>query len=60
MRLTDIIKKAKEAGRNDATLDEIMADHAVAFIDSEVADEITDEEQELVIEAYCQGFKESI
>lgn len=55
-RLDEIKKEAYEEGLNDTTVADILAENGLAFIDSNVTEELSQEETEAIVEAYVQGF----
>jgi predicted DNA binding protein len=55
-RLDKIKKEAYDEGLNDTIVADILAENALLFINSNVEEELTDEEKAVVIQAYCQGF----
>ena len=56
----ELLDSAHEAGANDTITAEHLSEGALLFISTDVPEQLTDEQQEEVIEAYHQGFKEGI
>ena len=58
--LSKIKAEAFDEGLNDTTTDQVLFEAARAFIDSNVTEELTDDEQTEITESYIAGFKSGL
>ena len=49
------LKKAREGGENDTHVSQVLNESALLFVES-VPEELTDDESEILVNAYCDGF----
>ena len=55
-KINGILKEAYQAGADDTTTDDVLTEAALAYIDSEITDRISQKERDRILEAYCGGF----